>query len=211
MFRCTAPVATRLAPLSGHDKGSDTARRARGRLRSAKREARARYRRRSPPPSSHQLEIGRGALAVFPDLGFETDCLSLPKARQAATFDSRDMHEHIRPAIITCNKSVSLLGVEPLHCSCSHKILPAELTVAEALHESDFPARTCCRVEGPPRRPCRGHCGPIACLCAEPRDPGAVRATAGGLLADIAGRSSRPVLRCAAPRVASLRSAFSHR
>src|SRR5215469_4804649 len=69
----------------------------------------------------YQLKIGRSAFAVLPNLGLKANCLALAEARQSATLDGRDVNKHIRSAVVTSNKSITLLGVEPLYCSGSHE------------------------------------------------------------------------------------------
>src|SRR5579864_2680327 len=69
----------------------------------------------------HQLQIGRSAFAVLSNLSLKANCLALAEARQSATFDGRDVNKHIWSAVVTGNKSITLLGVEPLYCSGSHE------------------------------------------------------------------------------------------
>src|SRR5262249_50172262 len=69
-----------------------------------------------------QILSGRLAgLAVHHDL--ERDTLAFSQLTQAGAFNGADMDEHILAAAFRLDESITLLRVEPFHCSVAHGTL----------------------------------------------------------------------------------------
>ena len=57
-------------------------------------------------------------LAIRRDL--KRDLLPLVQAAETCTLDGADVNKDIRTTSIRCDEPETLLGIEPLHCTCSH-------------------------------------------------------------------------------------------
>ena len=55
------------------------------------------------------------------------DLLPLIQRAIPGALDTRVVHEQIPAAIVGSNEPISLLGVEPLHCTCCHRTNPPTL------------------------------------------------------------------------------------
>jgi len=78
-----------------------------------------------PKATSGGLEVRRGRLVRAPvGRHVEAEALALVERAHAGLLDRADVHEHVATTVIRLDESVTLLRVEPLHCSRSHGSLP---------------------------------------------------------------------------------------
>src|SRR4051812_44342993 len=84
------------------------------------------------------LSAGLAALRVL--LRFERDLLTFVERAQACAFDSRDVNENVRSAIVGLNEAKTLGRVEPLNCSGSH------VTISK-MRICALPTRPPCRLD----------------------------------------------------------------
>src|SRR5277367_7117788 len=61
--------------------------------------------------------------ALLPLGRVELDLLVLIQRPVAGARDRGEVHEHVRRPVIGGDETKALVGVEPLHCSCSHLFL----------------------------------------------------------------------------------------
>src|SRR5258707_10447566 len=66
------------------------------------------------------LEVDRRGLPLLPALELVTELLVFIEGAQPCSLNGRYMNKYVIRAVIGLNKSVALLGVEPLYCSASH-------------------------------------------------------------------------------------------
>jgi len=71
--------------------------------------------------SLRDLKVDRRSLPLLATLKFKSDLLIFAEGAQSCSLNGRDMDEYVFRAVIGLNKSIALLGVEPLYCSASHR------------------------------------------------------------------------------------------
>src|SRR5690242_6005686 len=68
--------------------------------------------------------LGRALAPPGVVLHLEVDLLALAQRVHAGPLDRRDVHEHVRRAVVRPDEAVALGGVEPLHRAGRHPTLP---------------------------------------------------------------------------------------
>src|SRR5690606_29736905 len=111
------------------------------RLTSAATPERKRRSRRAAPRGLGGSSLGSGRRREIVGSGFAgplvlddlvVDLLTLIEAIEARALHGRDVHEHVRPALVGLDESVTLLTVEPFHSAGSH--IPSLLQSAVAIN-----------------------------------------------------------------------------
>jgi len=74
-------------------------------------------------PATFNPQIVRACLAGFA-IGDELkrNLVAFIQVRQSSALDSADVHEHVLAAVVGLDETISLLTVEPLHCTCRHSL-----------------------------------------------------------------------------------------
>src|SRR6202047_2782268 len=67
---------------------------------------------------------------LLPAFEFVAELLIFVEGTQPCSLNGRDVDEYVLRAVIGLNKSISLLGVEPLYCSPSHRTFLQSKTTA---------------------------------------------------------------------------------
>ena len=65
------------------------------------------------------LEVDRRGLPLLPAFELIAELLVFVEVAQSRSLDGRYVNEYVLRAVIGLNKSIALLGVEPLYCSVS--------------------------------------------------------------------------------------------
>src|SRR5580658_3361312 len=97
---------------------------------SATRESKTRPPKQSRSTALNGLQIlGSRFAGLAIDHDLERDTLAFTQLAQSGALDSADVDEHILAAALGLDKSITLLRVEPFHCSVAHGTLLCRISI----------------------------------------------------------------------------------